>query len=206
MKQAAVITANGSEATFESGGEQNFPITSGLVSSIQRIPFGVTVGLTPYFEPSTRELDIKVNADVADLVPPASGATTLPGRNITKINTVVHLKIGQSFVLSGIHTQDQRHSIDGLPYLSQIPVIGPIFGTHGDSKTEVEGAIFVVPNVVQAASKQASELVGEAMRQYEDYYSDYLHAAPPPPAFPHIVKPLPAPAPSGSVAPSAIEE
>jgi pilus assembly protein CpaC len=200
LKQAAVITANGSEATFESGGEQNYPITSGLVASIQKIPYGVTVGLTPYFEPSTRELDIKVNADIADLVPPPSGATILPGRTTTKINTVVHLKIGQSFVLSGIHTQDQRHQIDGLPVLAQIPIIGVLFGTHGDTKTEVEGAIFIVPNVVQAVSKQASDMVGEALAEYEDFNArlhmfdtDDVH-----PAFPHIVKPAGSPATSGS--------
>ncbi|MFI5297351.1 MAG: hypothetical protein ACHREM_04575 [Polyangiales bacterium] len=199
MKQAAVITANGSEAMFESGGEQNYPITSGLVSSIQRIPYGVTVGLTPYFEPSTRELDIKVNADITDLVPPATGATILPGRNITKINTVVHLKIGQSFVLSGIHTQDQRHSVDGIPYLSQIPILGVLFGTHGEQKTEVEGAIFIVPNVVQAVSKQSSDMVGEALKEYEDYHRSTSFFDSVPAAFPHIVKPAGAPAGSSSV-------
>jgi pilus assembly protein CpaC len=192
MKQAAVITANGSEAMFESGGEQNYPVSSGLVSSIQRIPFGVTVTLQPFFEPTTRELDIKVNADVTDLTPPATN-TPLPGRNITKLTTVVHLKIGQSFVISGIHTESQQHQIDGLPLLSRIPIVGPLFGTHGDRKIEVEGAIFIVPNVVQATTKAASELVGEALKRYEDYDGTV------PSAFLHTPKST---APSGSAKPS----
>jgi pilus assembly protein CpaC len=172
-KQATVITTNGTDATLESGGEQNFPIAAGLTSTIQKIPFGTSVTVQPMFDPVTRELEIKVSAEVADLVQGIK-STPLPGRQTTKLSTIVHMKLGQSLVISGIHTKDQRHSVDGIPLLSQIPIIGILFGSHQDEKNEVEGAVLIVPSVVESGNSSASNILEETMKKYEDYSGDSI--------------------------------
>jgi len=168
LKQSTVITTNGSEATFESGGEQNYPIVSGLTSGIQKIPFGTNVTVLPRFDSTTKDLEIKIAADVADLVPAASN-TPLPGRNTSRLHTLVHLKLGQSLVLSGIRTRSQRHDISGLPLLSQIPLLGVFFGTHSDQREDVEGAVFVIPSVIESVPQYTSEMIKNAMSRFEDY-------------------------------------
>jgi len=167
MKQATVVTTNGNEATFENGGELNFPVTSGFAAQIQRISFGTNVTVQPRFDPTSRALEVKVEADVADLTPPQ--ATNLPGRQTARLSTLVFLKLGQSLVLSGIHTQNQRHQIRGLPFLSRIPVLGVLFGSHSDQYEENEGAIFIIPSVVESVPRATYDIVKEAMAQYEDY-------------------------------------
>jgi len=164
-----VITANGSEANFSSGGEQNYSIASGLTSTIREIKFGTDVTVLPRFDPTTRQLDVKVGAEVSDLTPPATAGTNLPGRNTSKLNTQVALKLGQSLVLSGIRTKSQRHDVNGLPLLSDIPILGVFFGSHSDQEQEVEGAVFVVPTVIESVPQGVSELVNEALTQYEHY-------------------------------------
>ena len=169
-KQATVITTNGTEATFENGGELNFAVNSGFSAQIQRIPFGTNVTVLPRFDPATRNLEVKVAADVADLTPPAG--SSLPGRQTSKLSTLVFLKLGQSLVLSGIRTRTQRHSIQGLPLLSQIPVLGVLFGTHSDQKEDTEGAVFIIPSVVDSVPKGTYDIVKEAMKQYDNYSGD----------------------------------
>ncbi len=171
LKQSTVISSNGSEATFESGGEQNFPITSGLVAGIKSITFGTNLTVVPRFDSRTRELTIKVNADVSDLVAPAS-ATTIPGRNTSKLATSVDLKLGQSLVLSGIRTRTQRHSVGGLPLLSEIPILGVLFGSHSDDMLDVEGAIFIIPSVIETIPPANVDLVNGAISQFEKYRGD----------------------------------
>lgn len=186
LKQSTVITQNGSEAMFDTGGEQNYPVTQGLTSTIYKIPFGINVVVMPRYDPATRDLEMRVKADVADLVP-AVGNTALPGRNTSKLDTHVHMKLGQSIVLSGIRTTSLQRSTSGLPLLAEIPVIGMLFGTQGWEKDEVEGAIFVIPSVVEAVPRATVDLVGTAMSQYERYSGDmdetkaYEHAPPSPP-------------------------
>ncbi|MGZ3420777.1 MAG: pilus assembly protein N-terminal domain-containing protein [Polyangiales bacterium] len=169
LKQASVITTNGTDANLETGGEQNFQVATGLTGTIQKIAFGTNVTVQPFFDPGTRELEVKVLADVSDLTPPVTTATNLPGRQVTKVSTIVHMKLGQSLVLSGFHTESESRTAAGLPLLKDIPIIGVLFGSHGHSTDEVEGAVFIIPSVVEPAAKPAMDIVNETMKQYEQW-------------------------------------
>jgi pilus assembly protein CpaC len=171
LKQSTVITVNGTKASWESGGEQNFPISSGLSAAIKEIPFGTKVEVLPRLDEATGELEVQVDADVADLTPPVE-ATILPGRNISKLKTLVRLKLGQSLVLSGIRTVSRRHDVRGLPVLSEIPVLGLLFGSHRDQAEDVEGALFIIPTAVESVPKPAIEIVNGALSQFEEYSGD----------------------------------
>jgi pilus assembly protein CpaC len=168
LKQSTVITTNGSEATFENGGEENYAVNNGLQSSIEKITFGTNVTVLPRFDPQSKNLEVKVKADVSDLTPPQ--ASSLPGRQTSKLQTLVFLKLGQSLVLSGIRSRGERHSVRGLPGLSWIPVLGIFFGTHFNQADDVEGAVFIIPSIVESAP--VTDIVKTALAQYEDYSGD----------------------------------
>jgi len=196
IKQATVITNNGIEANFDNGGEQNFPIATGLTGTIQKIAFGTNVTVLPRFDPGTGDLEVKVVADVSDLVPPATSATPLPGREVAKLSTLVHMKLGQSLVLSGIHTKDDRHQVSGIPGLSEIPVLSILFAKHSDAKTEVEGAVFIVPSVVESPSRPAFDMIRDAMQQYDEYSGEIKESYPERPNLPPLGSIPAAPPPS----------
>jgi len=168
LKHSTVITTSGSEATFENGGEQNFAVATGLTSTIQAIKFGTNVSVLPRYDKSSRDLEVKVVANVSDLTPTA-GTSTLPGRKTSAINTFVHLKLGQALVLSGIRTSAQTHSVTGLPGLSQAPVLGLLFGGHSNQEQEIDGAVFIIPSIVESVPRKAHDIVDTAMTQYESF-------------------------------------
>jgi pilus assembly protein CpaC len=171
LKQATVITNNDTEATFSNGGEQNFSVNTGLTIGVQKIPFGTEITVLPHYDAATRDLSLKLGADISDLTASISG-TALPGRSVSKLMTNVNLKLGQSIVLSGIRTESLAHSVSGLPGLSELPILGLLFGSHSQQRLETEGAIFVVPSVVQAATTSSTELVDLALRKFKDYSGD----------------------------------
>lgn len=171
LKQATVITNNDTKAVFSNGGEQNFPVNTGLTIGIERIEFGVNISVLPSYDPESRELSLKLGADISDLTAAISG-TALPGRSTSKLESNVTLKLGQSLVLSGIRTESLTHSVTGLPGLKDIPLLGLLFGSHSESKLQTEGAIFVVPSVIQAPAMQSAELVSLALKKFDDYDGD----------------------------------
>lgn len=177
LKQATVVTNNGVEANFENGGEQNFTVNTGLTIGIQRIAFGTDVTVLPRYNPQKREIEMRLNADVSDLTA-AIGGSSLPGRTTSKLSTNITVKLGQSIVLSGIRTQSQNHAVTGIPILSDIPVLGLLFGSHSDEKLETEGAVFVIPSVVQAVSTPAAEMVDSAIARFKDYSGNIEKARP----------------------------
>ncbi len=179
LKQSSVITANGNEATFQNGGETNFLLTGVGAANIVSVKFGTNVTVLPRYDSNSRDVEIKLSADVADLTAPSS-ANGPPGRLTTKLDTQVTLKLGQALILSGIKTSSQQRNVAGLPGLSEIPVIGLLFGTHAQEKQDTEGAVFIVPSVVDTVPKSALELINNALGTYKEYSGDieYLDTYP----------------------------
>lgn len=171
LKQATVVTNNGVEANFANGGEQNFTVNAGLTAGIQKITFGTEVTVLPRYNAAKREVEMKLVADVSDLTSGASGSA-LPGRTTSKLTTNITLKLGQSIVLSGIRAQSQTHAVTGLPLLSDIPILGLLFGSHANLELETEGAVFVVPSVVETVPASAAEMVDTAIAKFADYSGD----------------------------------
>lgn len=189
LKQATVVTNNGVEASFSNGGEQNFVVNAGITAGIQKIAFGTEITVLPRYNATKREVEMRLVADVSDLTASASG-TTLPGRTTSKLATNITLRLGQSIVLSGIKTQSQSRAVTGLPVLSDIPVLGLLFGSHSNVELETEGAVFVVPSVVESVPSSAAELVDAAVSKFADYRGDidavdaYMKRPGAPPAVP----------------------
>ncbi len=179
MKQSSVITANGNEATFQNGGESNFIVSGVGTAALVSVKFGTNVTVLPRYDSNSRDVEIKLAADVADLTAPTSPAGP-PGRLTTKLETQVTLKLGQALVLSGIKTSSVRRDVAGLPGLSEIPVIGLLFGTHAQEKQDTEGAVFIVPSVVDTVPKSALELINNAMGTYREFSGEieYLDTYP----------------------------
>ncbi|APS00528.1 pilus assembly protein N-terminal domain-containing protein [Pajaroellobacter abortibovis] len=168
VKQATVITTSGTEAKFYNGGEQNFPTTTATSNSIQKISFGTSLTVLPRFYPVTRDLEINMNAEVSDLTPSIAG-TVLPGRQLSNLSTLVKIRLGQSLLLTAINTQSQRHTNKGLPLFSQIPILGPLFSSQNNMDEELEGAVFIVPSVVDSPLRNTIDIVQKALEEYEDY-------------------------------------
>jgi pilus assembly protein CpaC len=165
-RQATLVTANGNEATYHSGGEYNIRITNGLTADIRRIDFGSTMTMTPRFDPSTSRVDVRINADLSDLVD--TGAE-VPGRSISRVNTLVNLQLGQSIILSGMRGRSSTGGSNGLPLLAQIPILGAFFGSQSRRSRENEMVIFIVPTVIEGITRQAEDRVAAALRAYEDF-------------------------------------
>jgi len=168
LKQSSVISANGTQATFTSGGEVNLVAATCLTSSLVKIPFGTNVTVLPRYDSGSKEVEVQLDSEVSDLTPPGQG-TTLPGRSTTHLTTLVNLKLGQALVLSGIRSRNERHLVAGLPGLSQIPVLGLLFGAHTDDTDDLEGAIFIIPSIIETVPKSAVEVIKNALTAYEDF-------------------------------------
>jgi pilus assembly protein CpaC len=171
LKQATVITGNGSEAKFSSGGEQNFLVATSMTANIQPIQFGVDLTVLPRYDRGSGEMEIKIHAENNDLTAPGTGSN-LPGRSKSLLSTVVHLKLGQSIILSGINTKSQTHNTSGLPLLSEIPVLGVLFGSQRKEATDLEGAVFVIPSVIDSLPKATLDTVNAALDQYSNFDGD----------------------------------
>jgi pilus assembly protein CpaC len=167
MRKAAVIAENGMKAEFAGGGEVNIPVQGSLTTGIHTISYGSRIEVLPRYDSRSGRLEIELSADVSDLADDrGSGA---PGRLTSSISTVVNLKIGQALVLAGLSADSKTKTNSGIPFLSQIPVIGLLFGSERMTEQATDNVIFIVPTVVDATTNDGREQVRAAFDAYKAY-------------------------------------
>ncbi len=168
-RQATLVTANGTEAVFTSGGEFNVQVQNNLTVNVQAIEFGTKITVLPKYDSKTGRIQLEIVADVSDL-DPAKGVRGIPGRITSHVETRVNLELGQSISLAGIRARTERRNKNGIPGLALIPFIGALFGTRSRETEDNESYMLVVPSVVEPVSLSQRDRVEEALRVYESFH------------------------------------
>jgi pilus assembly protein CpaC len=164
----SVITTNGGTATYHTGGEVNVKIVTSLGQSVlQKIPFGVQLNVQPRLDPASGLIVVTIDAEQSELTP--IQGQDVPGRILTSTKTNVHVKLGQSIMLSGFKEQTQDVNASGIPGLMRIPVLGYLFRSESGDSTETENVLFITPTVIEHASPENAKRIEDALKRYEDY-------------------------------------
>ncbi|HEY1587126.1 MAG TPA: hypothetical protein VGH63_15630 [Polyangia bacterium] len=164
----SVITTNGGTATYHTGGEVNVKIaTSFGQSTLVKIPFGVQLTVTPRLDPTSGLIVVSIDAEQSQLTP--IQGQDVPGRILTNTKTNVHVKIGQSIMLSGFKESTQSLNAQGIPLLMQIPILGYLFRSESGDSTNSENVLFITPTVIEHTSPENARRIEDALKRYEDY-------------------------------------
>ena len=112
------------------------------------------VGLKLDVEPSVQldgEVIIKVALEVSNLLREVSGPNASLAYQVgTRMTTTsLRLKDGQTQVLAGLINDQDRHTANGLPGLSRLPLLGRLFGVQRDERNKTEIVMLITPHIVR---------------------------------------------------------
>ncbi|MFN7726819.1 MAG: secretin N-terminal domain-containing protein [Rubrivivax sp.] len=112
------------------------------------------VGIKLEVEPTVQldgEVTIKVGLEVSNLLREVSGpAGSLAYQVGTRLtSTALRLKDGQTQVLSGLISDEDRKRAVGLPGLSTLPLVGRLFGVTTDTRNKTEIVMLITPRIVR---------------------------------------------------------
>lgn len=172
-RQTMLVTANGTEARLNAGGEVNIVVSGALAAELRTIEFGSEVRMTPRFDSSSGRIEIQIRADLSELTDSYSPGGP-PGRRRTRLQTVANLEPGQAMMMSGLVSRSEIESQGGLPGLSQIPIVGVLFGTNSRLGEATQNVVFVVPTIVQAVPRQERNYIREAFETFSRF-SGFIH-------------------------------
>lgn len=113
------------------------------------------VGLKLEFEPqvyASNDVGIKINLEVSNI---AREFTDVQGSRSYQIgtrnaSTFLRLADGETQVLGGLITDEERNTADKIPGLGHLPVVGRLFGNSGTNKTRSEIVLAITPRVVRS--------------------------------------------------------
>jgi pilus assembly protein CpaC len=154
LAEPNLVALSGDTAFFLAGGEFPIPVAqSDNNITIEFKEFGVGLGFTPTVIGKDL-INLEVAPEVSRIDPTVTfqqGDITVPGLSTRRAKTTIELRDGQSFAIAGLLQSDFQDQIDGLPWLSDIPILGLLFSSRGYQKNDTELVIIVTPRLVQPA-------------------------------------------------------
>lgn len=97
------------------------------------------------------EVSIKVGLEVSSIVKEVTGPSNSLAYQVgtRSASTVLRLKNGETQVLAGLISDEERKTTSHLPGLGEIPVLGRAFGSQRDSTTKTEIILLITPRVLR---------------------------------------------------------
>jgi general secretion pathway protein D len=154
----SLLVRNNATATITVGTQvpvQSSQITTGnqnVVSSAQYVSTGITLTVTPRINPGGLVyMDIQQDVSRPGARDPDISTSGNPPINNKTVTSQVAVQSGQTVFLGGLISEQDAQGRSGVPFLSRVPLIGPLFGSRTKASFRTETLVMITPTVVESA-------------------------------------------------------
>ncbi len=137
---------------------------SPIVNGIEYRDTGVILNITPRVNSSGLVL-LDISQEVSDVLSSRAAGSGIdsPVISTRKVSTSVAVQDGEVLALGGLIRNIQSRDKTGIPFLSQIPIIGGLFGRQVEETDKIELVILLKPRVIRTVDD--ARAVTEELRQ-----------------------------------------
>jgi pilus assembly protein CpaC len=187
LAEPNLIAQNGKEASFLAGGEYPYPIVqgsgAGVAVTISFKEFGIKLNFTPTVL-SNDLIHLKVRPEVSSL--DFANAVTVEGFRVPALSTrrtetELELRDGQTFAIAGLMNNSVTSSLQKIPGIGDIPILGLLFKSKASRREQTELVVMITPQIIRPGSPGAAAALPGLSERY----------------MPPLPKPLPSPPPFG---------
>lgn len=177
LAEPNLAAVNGESATFLAGGE--FPVPIGRDRegnlTIEYKPYGVSLAFRPVVM-SGGNISLQVSMEVSELSSTGgltigagtASSITLPALVVRRSATTVELPSGGSMMIAGLLQENTRQTVDSLPGVTNLPVLGSLFRSRDYLSGETELVMIVEPYIVSPTSPGQMQSPADGLRIAND--------------------------------------
>ena len=192
LAEPNLTAISGESATFIAGGE--FPVPAGYscdpvtrvcTTQISFKKFGISLNFTPVVMSEGR-ISLRVMTEVSELsndnsitLTQALGGNStnslvIPSIKTRRAETTLEIPSGGSMAMAGLIAEQTKQAINGLPGLSQLPVLGTLFRSRDYVNNQTELMVLVTPYVVRAVAQKDLSRPDDGFAASSDPQADLL--------------------------------
>lgn len=173
LSTPSVMTLNNEAARILVG--QDIPITTGEALSnnfdnafrtIQRQNVGIQLDARPQIN-AGGTITLQLRQEVSSVAGPVSRTSNELIINKREITTTVAVDDGQIIALGGLIDENERRTLEKIPLLGDIPLLGNFFRSRSNNRTKTNLMVFIRPTIVKTTA-DAARLAGERYEYMTD--------------------------------------
>ena len=148
-----ITTMSGKTAGILVGGQIPYPVSTGSNGeiSVEYKDYGIRLNLIDPTADRSGNITSRVLASVSRLDwtnAVTSESLKWPALATRTAETMVNIPTGMTMVIGGLLDSDDTKTLQKVPLLGDIPIIGELFKYHNNSKTKTEIMILITPRIV----------------------------------------------------------
>jgi len=169
LSEPSILSTNNKESTIYVGRTQSI-ITqsqqstqggSNVLNNYSREDIGITLKVKPRLS-SNNKVNLEVETTIEDILPGSGSAADRPTTTKRAVKTNAIVNHGETIILGGLIKTASGKSSTKIPILGDIPILGRLFTSQGESKSKVNVVIYLTPYII----KKSTDL--RKLRKYLD--------------------------------------
>jgi type II secretion system protein D len=136
-------------------------------SQVQFKTVGTLLTVTPHIN-AQKQVTLKISQEQSAVGSTVFiGGQSYTGFTTRKANTTAIVQDGHTLIIGGIIQENNSQNREGIPFLSDVPLLGYLFGSTSDHVTRDELVVMVTPHVISNA-EEADELTNEVTSRVKE--------------------------------------
>lgn len=175
LADPTLTTVSGRPASFNVGGELPILVPSGLgQTSIEYKKFGTQIDFVPIvLGDGNIRLEVRPRvSEIDDTRSVTINSFVVPALKVREVDTGVEMKAGQTLALAGLIQERVEASHRGLPFVSDLPIIGVPFRKVQEQVNEIELLILVTPDYAAALDPHEVPQCGPGMESMSPSHAE----------------------------------
>jgi general secretion pathway protein D len=137
-------------APIATGGINQQPITSFVYENI-----GVNIDITPRIHHDD-EVSLVLRVEISNIS--GTGFGDLPTFGNRQITTTIRLRDGETNMLAGLIRDDERTVMNGIPGLSDLPIVGRLFAHNRKETQQTDILLTLTPHIIRVLDLNEADL------------------------------------------------
>jgi hypothetical protein len=188
LAEPNLVAESGKEASFLAGGEFPVPIAQGsganLAISVAYKEFGVRLNFTPVIHGDRVHLKVRPEVSTLDF---ANGVLLngfrIPALSTRRTDTEVDLMNGQTFAIAGLINNQMNSTLQKIPGIGDIPILGLLFKSKQANKDQTELVVMITPEILARTSSGVTTVLPRTPEPFLAPVPEKKSVPPLPPAF-----------------------
>lgn len=153
LAEPNLVAESGKEASFLAGGEFPVPIAQGTGNNIgitvQFKEFGIRLSFTPVVNGDRIHLKVKPEVSALDFTNAVVlNGFRIPALTTRRTETELELANGQTFAVAGLLNNQMNKTLQKMPGIGDIPILGLLFQSQAAQKNRTELVVMITPEIL----------------------------------------------------------
>ncbi len=157
LAEPNLVAETGKEASFLAGGEFPVPVAQGsganLAISVQFKEFGIRLNFTPNINGDRVRLKVRPEVSTLDFGNAVvMNGFRIPALSTRRTETEIELRNGQTFAIAGLLNNQMQSTMQKIPGIGDIPILGYLFRSKVAQKEQTELVVMITPEILPTDS------------------------------------------------------